>query len=58
MVLGIIIRQRLQGSQVFGKAKAGAQAIVFLSVLHASWYSFPVPVFHLDIWTKHWPFLL
>lgn len=25
--MGIIISQRLQGSQVFGKVKAGAQAI-------------------------------
>lgn len=36
MILGIIIRQRLKDSQVFYKAKVCAQAIVSLSVLHAS----------------------
>lgn len=35
MALGIIIRQRLKGSQDFGKAKASAQAVVSGSVLHA-----------------------
>lgn len=35
MALGIIIRQRLKGSQDFGKAKASAQAVVSGSVLRA-----------------------
>lgn len=58
MALGIIIRQRLKGSQAFGKAKASAQSMVSGSVLHGSWCPFPVAVVHLDNWTKHCPFSL